>query len=771
MGKHARLTAGHFIVSQLFQNKRLYDKIYVMKFADIIIDISHERLDKTFQYIVPEKLENEVIVGSQVVIPFGKGNRAITGYVVNLTDTPSFDVSKQKPIARVMKDSVAIESQLISLAYFMKRNYGSTMNQALKTVIPIKKKENEKVKKEISLNIPLEKAKIELNELMARKNHAIGKERLLKELIEVGTLDWELATKKLQVATSHIRDLESKNIVRIDSVRAFRNPHIASSEKKQISLNQYQEAAAEQIKADIDTGRHKTYLIHGVTGSGKTEVYMDVMEHVISRGKQVIVLIPEIALTYQTVMRFYARFGDQISIMNSRMSPGERFDQFERAKNGEISIMVGPRSALFTPFQNLGLIIIDEEHESTYKSEVIPRYHARETAIYRASLAQATVILGSATPSLESYSRALSKEYTLITLPQRAAGQDMAKCEIVDLRAELASGNRSMLSRRLLELMADRLEKKQQIMLFLNRRGLMGFVSCRACGHVLKCPHCDVALHLHNNGSMKCHYCGFTMPKPTSCPSCGSKYIGSFKAGTQRLEEIVHEHFSDARVLRMDADTTKGKDGHEEILSAFAAHEADVLIGTQMIVKGHDFANVTLVGIIAADISLNESDYHSGERTFQLLTQAVGRAGRGSSPGEAIIQTYQPKNYAVLAAASQDYSAFYSQEIAYRQLLSYPPCSHILGIQVSCEKQADAAAQADILAELIRKKDPEIVIMGPEDAYISKLKDIYRRIIYVKDGDYDRLVNIKDAIEQFLLEQKQYRNTSTWFDFDPINTL
>ena len=752
--------------------KPFYAKIFFMKYADIIIDISHERLDKTFEYIVPDQLEGQVAEGVQVVIPFGQGNRAITGYVVGLHDKPEFDVTKLKPIARVVKDSIAIESQLISLAAFIKRNYGSTMNQALKTVIPIKKRERDKFKKEISLNISIEQARIELTELLTKKNHAVGKERLLKELLEIDVLDWELATKKLNVPSTNIRDLEKKGIIKIEEVRTFRNPHINKNvTPKHIILNEEQEAAAEKIKADIDTGRKKTYLIHGVTGSGKTEVYMDVMEHVISMGQQVIVLIPEIALTYQTVMRFYTRFGDKVSILNSRMSPGERFDQFERAKSGDVSIMVGPRSALFTPFTNLGLIIIDEEHEPSYKSEVVPRYHARETAVFRAHLAGASVILGSATPSLEAYNRAMSGKYDLITLNRRAKGQDMASVEVVDLREELKSGNRSMLSRRLLELMADRLNKKQQIMLFLNRRGLMGFVSCRACGHVLKCPHCDVALHLHKDGTMKCHYCGFTSMVTKTCPSCGSKYIGSFKAGTQRLEEMVKQAFPQARVLRMDADTTKGKDGHEEILSAFAAHEADVLIGTQMIVKGHDFANVTLVGIVAADISLNESDYHSGERTFQLLTQAVGRAGRGSEPGIAVIQTYQPDNYAVVTSASQDYVSFYEQEIAYRRLLSYPPCSHILGIQVSSANQKDAISQADILADLIKRTDDEINIMGPEDAYIGKLKDVYRRVIYLRDTDYRRLVYIKDVIDRFLLEQKQYRNTMTWFDFDPINTL
>ncbi len=746
--------------------------INFMNYADIIIDISHERVDKTFQYIIPEKLADEVAIGVQVVIPFGKSNRPITGYVIDITDKPSFDVDKLKPIAKVVQKSVAIEAQLIALAAFMKKNYGSTMNQALKTVIPIKKKEPIKVKKEISLAIPLEQALIELNELCARRNHSLSKERLLKELCQVDVLDWELATKKLEVSSSIIREYESKGIVRVEEVRTFRNPHISGEKRdRQITLNPQQEECCERIKADIDTGRKKTYLIHGVTGSGKTEVYMDVMKHVLDKGQQVIVLIPEIALTYQTVMRFYERFADKVSILNSKMSLGERYDQFERAKNGEISIMVGPRSALFTPFDNLGLIIVDEEHEPTYKSEVLPRYHAVETAVYRAKLAQATVILGSATPSLESYYKAQNGEYELITLPARAMGQEMANCEIVDLRAELKAGNRSMISRRLYELIKDRLEKKQQIMLFLNRRGLMGFVSCRACGHVLKCPHCDVALHLHNDGRLRCHYCGYTTAKPTACPDCGSKYIGTFKAGTQRIEEIMHESFPEARVLRMDADTTKGKDGYEEILSSFAAGEADILIGTQMIVKGHDFANVTLVGIIAADISLNESDYHSGERTFQLLTQAVGRAGRGSIKGTAVIQTYQPDNYAVLASASQDYDSFYKQEIAYRKLLSYPPCSHILGIQVSSENNQAAIAQADIIASLIKRNFDKILVLGPEDAYIGKLKDVYRRIIYIKNKDYNRLVEVKDLVEQFLLTQKQYRNTSTWFDFDPINTL
>ena len=344
--------------------------------------------------------------------------------------------------------------------------------------------------------------------------------------------------------------------------------------------------------------RSHTYLLHGVTGSGKTEVYMELIAHAVAAGRQCIVLIPEIALTFQTVQRFYERFADRVSILHSRLSPGERYDQFQRAKNGDIDIMIGPRSALFTPFERLGFIIIDEEHENSYKSETVPRYHARDVAVKRAQMTGASVILGSATPSTDSYYRALMGEYRLLRLALRAGEKAMPSCEVIDLRAELRAGNRSILSRRLQELMEERLAKKEQIMLFLNRRGIAGFVSCRSCGSVLRCPHCDVSLSQHNHSRLICHYCGYEIPMTDKCPSCGSSYIGGFKAGTQKIQELTARRFPDARILRMDYDTTRTKDSYEKILTSFARHEADILVGTQMIVKGHDFGNVTLVGEI-----------------------------------------------------------------------------------------------------------------------------------------------------------------------------
>ncbi len=741
-----------------------------MKYADVIIDISHEKLDKTFQYEIPDSLTEQVGIGTQVIIPFGRGGRKIKGYVIDFSEEPKIEPEKIKPICKVAKDSLAIESQLIALAVWMKRNYGSTMNQALKTVIPIKKKEAVRQKKTVSFRLDAERAKEEYTQLISRKNHSVAKERLLKELMEHPSIPWEDITGKLHVPSSVIRGFEKTGWVEVTSARTYRNPiSVGEGEKKQVTLNQEQERAVHTVLEDWSRGIFTTYLLHGVTGSGKTQVYMELIDACIRQGKSAIVLIPEIALTYQTVMRFYGRFGNQVSIINSRMSPGERFDQFERAKSGDIRIMVGPRSALFTPFSNLGLIIIDEEHETTYKSETVPKYHARETAIARAMMNQASVVLGSATPSVESFYKAQMGSYKLLTLSKRVEEKPLPECEIVDLRQELRNGNRSILSERLTELIEDRLNKKEQIMLFVNRRGLLGFVSCRACGHVIKCPHCDVSLSLHRENKMQCHYCGYEMEKPAVCPECGSKYIGGFKAGTQKFEEVVKQRFPQAGVLRMDMDTTRGKHGHQDILEAFSNQEADILIGTQMIVKGHDFPKVTLVGVLAADLSLNSSDFHSGERTFQLLTQAAGRAGRGSTPGQVIFQTYQPEHYSIVAAKEQDYFKFYQQEIAYRKMLGYPPAAHMLVIQVTSPVEEHAGLLAQKLTELIRGSREKISCMGPSEPSVAKINDIYRKVIYLKWPKYQTLVHIKDEIEKYLLEENGWRDVSVWFDFDPMS--
>lgn len=744
------------------------------KYANVIVDISHEKLDKTFQYLVPKDLENEVGLGMLVDIPFG--HRTITGYVVELTDEAEFDVSRMKPIIGVKRGSVPIESQLIALAGWMRKNYGATMNQALKTVIPIKQKTKAIERKTLTLLLDKEVAMRTLALFEAK--HFTAKARLLRELIAEGELDYSVVTQKLHVPAATVKNLESQKILQISVSMEYRNPvnHL-ESRGYHLNLNAMQQSVVDTVVQDMDAGEAKTYLLKGVTGSGKTEVYMELIAHTIASGKQAIVLIPEIALTYQTVMRFYNRFGDRVSIMNSRLSQGERYDQYLRAKNGDIDIMIGPRSALFAPFSNLGLIIIDEEHENSYKSETIPRYHARETAIERARMNHASVVLGSATPSVESFYQAKEGNYELLELTQRVQEKPLPSCEVIDLREELRNGNRSILSERLQELMEDRLRKGQQMMLFINRRGVAGFMSCRACGHVVKCPHCDVSLSQHNNGRMVCHYCGYEEPTPTVCPSCGSKYISGFKAGTQKIEELVKQRFPNARVLRMDFDTTRTKDSYEQILQAFANQEADILIGTQMIVKGHDFPKVTLVGILAADMSLHVSDFHAAERTFQLLTQAAGRAGRGDEPGDVIIQTYNPEHYAVLTAKAQDYESFYEQEILYRQFGFYPPIGNLLVVMCTSEKeeQLDIAGNklvkrlqmhVDTEAELSTKR---IQIVGPTDPAVAKVNDIYRKVIYIKTKEYQDLVLLKDRLEYYMKDNRDFGQVSVQFDFNPMS--
>lgn len=738
-------------------------------YASVIIDISHEKLDRTFQYKIPEELFSQIYPGVLVFVPFGIGNRILRGFVIEVTDYAEFDEQKLKEIDSIVESGVVIESQLIALAHWMHRNYGATMNQALKTVIPVKQKIKAKEKRIVCLCMDENEAAGQL--ALYKKKHYVARARLLEELLIHPQLSYDIVTQKLNVTANVIRALEEQKIVKVIRQVDYRTPTGHLQKKSySIELNKLQRQAVDTVFSNIHQGIQKTYLLHGVTGSGKTEVYMELIADVIKNGRQAIVLIPEIALTYQTVMRFYGRFGERVSIMNSRLSKGERYDQFLRAKNGEIDIMIGPRSALFTPFLNLGLIIIDEEHEGSYKSESLPRYHARETAIERARMADASVVLGSATPSVDSYYKAQKGEYQLIEMTQRATYQPLPACDVVDLREELKSGNRSILSRKLQDLIEDRLAKKQQIMLFLNRRGLSGFVSCRACGYVMKCPHCDVSLSLHKDGKLMCHYCGYEEKAPRVCPMCQSKYISGFKAGTQKIEEVVKQRFPMARTLRMDFDTTRSKDSYEKILSAFSSQEADILIGTQMIVKGHDFPKVTLVGILAADLSMYASDYRASERTFQLLTQAAGRAGRGSEAGEVVIQTYNPEHYSIQTAKTQDYGAFYQSEISVRKIMAYPPISNLMLVMFTAKQQKQAEWAASYLAALIKKAQiAELKMIGPANALIGKMNDIYRKVIYIKHSEYYQLVRLKDRMELFLKDRKEFQEIHISFDFNPMN--
>ncbi len=737
-------------------------------FAKVIINISHESVDRPFTYIIPDALIKDVEPGVIVNVPFGAGNSIKKAVCVEITDETDFDENKLKYIDSVSEKDLSLNDLRISLAYWMKRNYGSTLIQALKTVLPVKSKVNEKTKKTVIRRASLEEIDKYIETVI--KKRSVAQLRLLFALKEEERIPKEILDDKLHIGAAAYKKLEELGIIEISEDTVFRSELNLKVERDfSLDLSDEQKAITEEIKKDFDKGLNKTYLIHGITGSGKTEVYMQVIEDVVKRGKEAIVLIPEIALTYQTLMRFYRRFGNRVSVMNSTLSPGEKYDLFKQAKEGMLDIVIGPRSALFTPFKNLGLIVIDEEHEGTYKSETMPKYHARETAIQLAKMNRASVILGSATPSIDSYYKCETGEYKLFTLTKRLTGNQLPKVIVSDLRKELKEGNRSILSRDLQKLIADRLSKKEQIMLFLNRRGVAGFVSCRACGFVVKCPHCDVSLSLHNNGRLICHYCGFEQDNYKLCPKCNSKYILGFKAGTEAVEETVQKMYPGVRTLRMDADTTKKKESYENILSKFLDKEADVLIGTQMIVKGHDFKNVTLVGVLAADMSLFQSDYRAPEKTFDLLTQAAGRAGRGNKPGTVVIQTYQPEHYAIQYAVNQDYTGFYEEEIGYRDLMDYPPVAHMLSVLVTGQDETAAFSLAENLVNLVKEKF-KILVIGPAPAAVSKINDVYRVAFYTKSKDYEYLIKIKDYLEDALSKRKQFKE-SVFFDFDPQNGI
>lgn len=756
-------------------------------YADVIVDISHESVDRPFTYRIPEILQEKLEIGMSVLVPFGMGDRKRQGYIIGFRDSISFDESRVKEIEGIAGADMAVDAILVRLAEWIREQYGSTMITALKTVLPAKQKKRNLERKEICRLLSEEETEALAGRCAEKNRPAMA--RLLTALARRERLPMELVREKLHISPSTINSLERQGALRVESLRIYRNPVPENSVTDRLKsafgaerpkLSDAQQRIVDSVLRDYDAGIRKTYLIHGITGSGKTEVYMNLIEGCLNRGRQAILLIPEIALTYQTVVRFLNRFGSRVSVLHSGLSAGEKYDQCERAKNGDIDVIIGPRSALFTPFDNVGLIIIDEEHEPSYKSETMPKYHARETAIYLASLHRASVVLGSATPSLESYYRTKNGEYGFFYLGERLTGNVLPKVYPVDLRQELREGNRSVFSRKLQRLIEDRLEKKQQIVLFLNRRGLAGFVSCRNCGHVMKCPHCSVSLSEHKNGKLVCHYCGYEEPTVKTCPSCGSRYILGFKAGTEAVEEKLHQMYPKARVLRMDGDTTKKKDSYGKILSAFADREADILLGTQMIVKGHDFPAVTLVGVLAADMSLFAGDYRAAERTFQLLTQAAGRAGRGDVPGEVVIQTYQPQHYSILHAASQNYEGFYEEEILYREIGMYPPAAHMMAVLVAGQEEESAGNLAEELAKLARReaggdepaeagqKKETLAVLGPGAASLSKLNDSYRFIFYIKSSNIKRLAEIREHMENFI-QTLQKRSEQVQFDIDPMN--
>ncbi len=673
-------------------------------YAQIIVDISNEALDRAYTYRIPKGMK--VKTGDRVSIPFGISNAAKTGYVIGLTETVDYDPKKVKEISHVIHDAISVKEQLIELASWMSVEYGTTFIQCLKTVLPVKRAVRKNARR--------------IDPML----------RYINETDEYHNLNYEQ-----QQAADTI----------IDGFRSCLSQN--NTEDRNYNSNV---SLIKVADSDVNMDFHPDvprYLLHGITGSGKTEVYLHVMEKVIAAGYKVIMLIPEISLTYQTVIRVSTRFKGRVAILNSRMSIGERYEQYMKCERGEVDILIGPRSAIFAPFDKLGIIIMDEEHESAYKSETSPRYETREVSYQRARLSHCPVLYGSATPSTDIYTQALKGDVSLIELHSRAKpGSNLASTEIIDLRKELEKGNRSIFSDRLYQLITEKLEKHEQIMLFMNRRGYSNFVSCRSCGDAIKCPHCDVTLTLHRDGILRCHYCGYEIPVMKKCPTCGSPYLAPFGFGTEKLESFVKKSFPQAVVLRMDADTTKNKGGHEKILEQFRAHKADILIGTQMIVKGHDFPDVTLVGLIAADLSLSSPDFRASEKTFQLITQAAGRAGRDKDTGKVIIQTYQPDHYAIVLASAQNYKMFYEKEINFRKLMGYPPIDRLMTIQLQSKDEDMLTIISTKVAEQFKEECTQnnAEFIGPLNATVYKVNDIYRKIVYIKHSEHDIIIRLRD---------------------------
>jgi len=737
-----------------------------MTYSEIIININNKNVDKVFNYKIPENLKNDIKLGMRVIVPFGKNNKKYEGYVVGFTDTIDFDENKVKNIIKLVDKYSVISTKMIELAKWMQNKYYTTLSNCIQCIVP--KITNDKIDKFVYINNEINNID-EIIENIIKKNNSQSK--VLQYLKLNNGQKLNNIVKHLNISLSPINTLKKNNIIKILDVEIKRNIfNISDFEKSDdLILNDEQKFAVDFIKKRFNKKDKKPILIHGVTGSGKTEVYLQVIHEVIKQGKQAIVLVPEISLTPQTVERFISRFGNKVTVTHSRLSDSERFDQWKKAKSGEISIMIGPRSAVFAPFQNLGIIIIDEEHENSYKSEITPKYDAREVAFKIGQLNDCLVVLGSATPSIQSYYNAQNDNFELINIKNRV-NLLFPKINVIDMRKELENGNRSIFSIELMNAIKKNIDNKKQTILFLNRRGYSTFVSCRKCGFVMKCNNCNVNYTYHREqNSLICHYCGEHKLVPNICPQCGSKYIKHFGVGTEKVEQEVHKYFSNAKTLRMDLDTTRKKNSYTEILNNFKNRNADILIGTQMIAKGLDFPNVTLVGVIAADLSLNISDYHNAEYTFQLLSQVSGRAGRAKERGTVFIQTYQPEHYSIVYAQDNDYVGFYEEEIIIRQNNIIPPFCHIFFIMFSGEDEKELINKLNILKIILKNfnKNNQFQQLGPSPAIISKIKKQYRWKIIIKGFDEEEVKNYVIYCINKLKEKENLDNITINLSLNP----
>ena len=753
--------------------------------AEIIINSNVKNLNRTFDYIIPVEFEEKIAIGSRTLVPFGNKKELEEGFVVGIKETSEY-MSKLKEIAKV-EEKVYLSKEKIELAKWMAHKYFCNVSDCIKLMLPpgtttkvLSNRINDKMQNFVYLTKDLDEIEQDIENKKIKSDKQI---RALKFLME--NSNNEILSTDLQmfadVTNAVLKTLEKNGYIEILEKEVERNPfiHKVVQQRKNLTLTEEQKEAFEKINASLQFDEYEEFLLFGVTGSGKTEIYIQLIEEALKLGKDSIMLVPEISLTPQTVDRFLSRFGEEkIAVLHSKLSVGERYDQWKKIERGDAKIVIGARSAIFAPVQNLGLIIIDEEHDESYKSEMSPRYNAKELANYLGEKNNVPVVLGSATPDMGTYYKAINEKTELIELTKRANNASLPEVEIVDLRNELATGNKTMISEKLHEAIEENLKNKRQTILFLNRRGFSTFIMCRDCGYTAKCKNCDITLTYHlKENKLKCHYCGYETNALTLCPECGSKNIRYFGTGTQKLEEQVKSIFPQASTIRMDIDTVTKKNSHEDILNSFKNDGIDILIGTQMVVKGHDFPNVTLVGVIAADSSLNIDDYRAHERTFQTLTQVAGRAGRGKDKGKVIIQTYNPDTFCIQYAQKQDYKLFYDTEIHLRKQLRYPPfCDIILiGISSKIKKELETISNKiyEDLKEKIKTEKLQILLYKPVPAPIDRIKNKFRWRIIVKCKIDEKIINsINSTIEKANNENKNSKNdTRIIVDVNPTNML
>ncbi|UTB80931.1 primosomal protein N' [Staphylococcus carnosus] len=796
--------------------------------AKVIVDVPAKNVDFTFDYLIPERLAPIIQVGVRVIVPFGP--RTIQGYVMEIVDEadPELDLNKLKEIKEIQDIKPELTPELVKLSEWYGKYHVTKRISILEAMLPSAIKAKYTKAFEIAED---ELIPDDLLEKFDREGHyaykaaqqngdldrlvPLMKDEAIREITLLSQNTRKKTQRAIRISSEHnpddvlamlekhpkqydvyaylldeqqrdvplkeidevglspssVKTLEKNGFVEKYDAIVERDPYASrvfeQEEKRQLTPGQQE--AYDAIKKVIDEEKQETFLLHGVTGSGKTEVYLQTIEAVLQQDKQAMMLVPEIALTPQMVLRFKKRFGDEVAVLHSALSKGERYDEWQKIRDGRARVSVGARSSVFAPFTNLGMIIIDEEHEATYKQEDYPRYHAKDIALWRSEYHNCPLILGSATPSLETYARAEKGVYHLLSLPERVNNQPLPAINIVDMREELANGNRSMFSTSLREAIEERLARNEQIVLFLNQRGYSSFVLCRDCGHVPQCPNCDISLTYHKSSDqLKCHYCGYQETPPNKCPNCESVHIRQMGTGTQKVEELLNREFEEAKIIRMDADTTSRKGAHEKLLNDFGEGKGDILLGTQMIAKGLDFPNITLVGVLNADTMLNLPDFRASERTFQLLTQVSGRAGRHEKEGEVIIQTYNPDHYAIQDVQLNDYLSFYHKEMKYRQIGKYPPYYFLINFTISHVNMKEVMQAANHVHQiLLQHLTDKALVLGPSPAALARINREYRFQVLVKYKSEPELHKALQYLDDYYHEKYLKDKLSLKIDINP----